>query len=113
MTTTVKKVRALLLLKGIKVGQMVEETLSHARKNLPVVTTFSTQDKLSRAMPVAILYEQGRVFHTRVFNELEEEQMVTFDGTGKSPNRLDAMVFAMNHLMATNKNVTKIVEFLF
>jgi phage terminase large subunit-like protein len=93
-------------------GDMVVETLNHARKNLPVVTTFSTQDKLSRAMPVAILYEQGRVFHTRVFNELEEEQ-VTYDGTGKSPNRLDAMVFAMNHIMATNRNVTKIVELLF
>jgi len=87
------------------------ETLNHARKNLPVVTTFSTQDKLTRATPIAILYEQGRVFHSRVFNDLEEE-MVTFDGSGKSPNRLDGMVFAMNHLMATNRNVTKIVEFL-
>jgi len=92
-------------------GDMCVETLNHARKNLPVVTTFSTQDKLSRATPVAILYEQGRIFHTRVFQDLEEEQ-VTYDGTGKSPNRLDAMVFAMNHLMATNRNVTKIVEFL-
>jgi predicted phage terminase large subunit-like protein len=92
-------------------GQMIEETLSHARKNLPIVTTFSIQDKLTRAMPVAILYEQGRIFHTKTFDELET-QMVTFDGTGKSPDRLDAMVFAMNHLMATSKNVTKIVEFL-
>jgi predicted phage terminase large subunit-like protein len=92
-------------------GMMVEETLSHARKNLPIVTTFSVQDKLTRAMPVAILYEQGRVFHTRVFQDLEE-QMVTFDGTGKSPDRMDAMVFALSHLMAVNKNVTKIVEFL-
>jgi phage terminase large subunit-like protein len=92
-------------------GDMCVETLSHARKNLPVVTTFSTQDKLSRATPVAILYEQGRIFHTRVFNDLEEE-LVTFDGTGKSPNRMDALVFAMNHLMATNRNITRIVEFL-
>ena len=92
-------------------GMMVEETLNHARKNLPIITTFSTQDKLTRAMPVAILYEQGRVFHTRVFDNLET-QMVTYDGTGKSPDSMDAMVFAMSHLMATNKNVTKIVEFL-
>jgi phage terminase large subunit-like protein len=92
-------------------GDMCVETLSHARKNLPVVTTFSTQDKLSRATPVAILYEQGRIYHTKVFQDLEEE-MVTYDGTGKSPNRMDALVFAMNHLMATNRNITRIVEFL-
>jgi phage terminase large subunit-like protein len=111
MTITAKMVRALLLLKEIKGDRWLEETLSHARKNLPIVTTFSVQDKLTRAMPVAILYEQGRVFHTRVFQELEE-QMVTFDGTGKSPNRMDAMVFAMNHLWQLIVNVTKIVEFL-
>jgi phage terminase large subunit-like protein len=92
-------------------GEMCVETLTHVRKNLPVITTFSTQDKLTRATPIAILYEQGRIFHSRVFNDLEEE-MVTFDGSGKSPNRMDAMVFAFNHLMATSRNVTKIVEFL-
>jgi phage terminase large subunit-like protein len=92
-------------------GQMVEETLNHAKKNLPIITTFSTQDKLTRAMPVAILYEQGRIFHTRVFERLEN-QMVTYDGSGKSPDSLDAMVFSMSHLMSSNRNVTKIVEFL-
>jgi phage terminase large subunit-like protein len=92
-------------------GQMVEETLNHAKKNLPIITTFSTQDKLTRAMPVAILYEQGRIFHTRVFERLEN-QMVTYDGSGKSPDSMDAMVFSMSHLMSSNRNVTKIVEFL-
>jgi phage terminase large subunit-like protein len=92
-------------------GMMVEETLNHVKKNLPIITTFSTQDKLTRAMPIAILYEQGRIFHTKILEQLES-QMVTYDGTGKSPDSLDAMVFAMSHLMATNKNVTKIVEFL-
>lgn len=106
-----KKGPCVIVVENNQGGDMVVETLNHARRNLPVVTTFSTQDKLSRATPIAILYEQGRIFHTRVFTDLEEE-MVTFDGTGKSPNRMDALVFAMNHLMATNRNITKIVEFI-
>jgi predicted phage terminase large subunit-like protein len=92
-------------------GLLIEEAISHVRKNLPVITTFSTKDKIARAMPVALLYEKGRIFHTAVFQDLEQE-MVSYAGKGKSPDRMDAMVFALNHLMATNKNVTKITELL-
>ena len=106
-----KKGPCVIVVENNQGGDMVVETLGNVRKNLPVKTTFSTSDKLSRAMPVAILYEQSRIFHVKTFTELEEE-MCTYDGSGKSPNRLDALVFAMNHLMATNRNVTKIMELL-
>jgi predicted phage terminase large subunit-like protein len=106
-----KKGPCVIIVERNQGGQMVEETLNRVQKNLPIVTVFSTQDKLSRAMPITILYEQGRIFHTKVFSDLEEE-MVTYEGKGKSPDRMDAMVFALSHIMQTSKNVTKIFEFL-
>lgn len=92
-------------------GNLTTEALSHVRKNLPIVTTFATQDKISRAMPVALLYEKGRVFHYGVFPDLEQE-MVSYEGKGKSPDRLDAMVHAFNHLLNGVKNLTKITEII-
>jgi phage terminase large subunit-like protein len=50
---------------------------------------------------VAALYEQGRVKHAGTFPELEDE-MCDFglDGlsSGRSPDRLDALVWAVSHL---------------
>lgn len=57
------------------------------------------RSKRLRAEPVAALYERGRVSHARVFADLEQE-MVEFDApTFKgSPDRVDAMVYALTHL---------------
>jgi hypothetical protein len=48
--------------------------------------------------PVAVLYEQGRVHHVGSFTELEDE-LCTYVGGGDSPDRLDAMVYALSDLM--------------
>jgi phage terminase large subunit-like protein len=62
----------------------------------------ATRGKYLRAEPVAALYEQGRVRHAGVFPELEDE-MCDFglDGlsAGRSPDRLDALVWALTALM--------------
>jgi PBSX family phage terminase large subunit len=79
-------------------GDMVESTIKMAGDcNVKMVT--STRGKIIRAEPISALYEQGKVFHTQVFEELEDE-MLTYDGQGgqESPNRLDALVFAMAEL---------------
>lgn len=57
---------------------------------------FSLQGKHLRAEPVAIPYELGLVHHTKTFEALEE-QMVYFspNSNKKSPDRLDALVFAL------------------
>ena len=48
--------------------------------------------------PAAALYEAGRVHHCGVFPELED-QMCSYDGTSsKSPDRMDALVWALSHL---------------
>jgi len=58
----------------------------------------ASRGKFTRAEPVAQLYEQGRVKHAGVFPELEDE-MADFglDGlsSGRSPDRLDALVWAI------------------
>ena len=51
-----------------------------------------------RAEPVAALYEQGRVSHVGCFPELEDEMCLAIDGR-KSPDRLDALVWAVSELM--------------
>lgn len=62
-----------------------------------------TASKAARAMPVALAYEQGRVSHVGEFPKLEAE-MRSFTvewsrNKDKSPNRLDAMVYAVKHVL--------------
>jgi phage terminase large subunit-like protein len=58
----------------------------------------ASRGKMIRAEPVAALAEQGRLHHVGTFGPLEDE-LCSFDGSGQSPNRLDAMVFAVTELM--------------
>ena len=68
---------------------------------MPVIAVRATRGKWLRAEPVAALYEQGRVKHAGAFPALEDE-MCDFglDGSsqGRSPDRLDALVWAVTAL---------------
>ena len=68
---------------------------------MPVKKVRATRGKYLRAAPVAQLYEQGRVRHVGAWPELEDE-MCDFgpDGlaTNRSPDRLDALVWALTDL---------------
>lgn len=81
-------------------GEMVASVLHQVAPHLPVRQVRATRSKRVRAEPVAALYEQGRVRHAGLFAELED-QMCTFTGKGKSPDRLDALVWAVSDLMRT------------
>jgi|WetSurMetagenome_2_1015567.scaffolds.fasta_scaffold44187_3 phage terminase large subunit-like protein len=78
-------------------GDMVKQVLLDALPNAAVKLVHATRDKRTRATPAAALYEQGRVHHAGVFPELED-QMCSYDGTGSSPDRMDALVWALAHL---------------
>jgi phage terminase large subunit-like protein len=82
-------------------GDMVREVIYAADPDVPVMTVHATRGKFTRAEPVAQLYEQERVRHAGVFAALEDE-MCDFglDGlsSGRSPDRLDAMVWALTAL---------------
>ena len=84
-------------------GDMVELTLRTIRGSLPYTAVHATRGKRIRAEPIAALYEQGKVFHAPGLNDLEE-QLVSWtpDSTG-SPDRLDALVWAMTELSQKGK----------
>ncbi|MBI4273154.1 MAG: DNA-packaging protein [Rhizobiales bacterium] len=82
-------------------GDMVRAVMHETDPAVPVVAVRAHRGKWLRAEPVAALYEQGRVKHAGTFSELEDE-MCDFglDGlsSGRSPDRLDALVWAVTAL---------------
>ncbi len=85
-------------------GEMVAAVIAEADASVPVVQVRATRGKFLRATPVALLYEQGRVKHVGAFPALEDEMCAfTVEGLpdGKSPDRLDALVWAVTHLALT------------
>jgi phage terminase large subunit-like protein len=81
-------------------GEMVREVLSLAAPDLAVRLVRASKGKRARAEPIAALYEQGRVVHLGAFPALEDE-MCSFGAPGfdQSPDRLDALVWALSDLM--------------
>lgn len=96
-------------------GQLCIENLTRYRPFLPIKDIFSTANKIARAEPIALLAEQGKLKHVRGagLSDLEDE-MTSFDGLSrqKSPDRMDAMVFAATQLMPTKKSFVVSREFL-
>jgi len=85
-------------------GAMVESVLRAADKNLPVKLVHASRGKVARAEPVAALYSSGRVHHCGHFPQLEDQLcglLVGGDyaGPGRSPDRADALVWALTELM--------------
>jgi phage terminase large subunit-like protein len=85
-------------------GDMVEAIIRSAAAALGVeAVTYravhASRGKAVRAQPVAALYEQGRVSHCDVFEQLEDELTTWTPESGLSPNRLDALVWALTELM--------------
>jgi len=89
-------------------GDMVEATLRIIEPNAPFTAVRASRGKVTRAEPIAALYEQGRVHHLGVFPELED-QMCAFTAdahdnlatrsVGYSPDRVDALVWALTDLL--------------
>lgn len=83
-------------------GEMVRAVLINAGCDTAVRLVHAHRGKVERASPVAALYEQGRVVHCGDFPALEEELMgLGADGAGPSPDRADALVWAVTHLLPT------------
>lgn len=89
--------------------ELMKEGLFPDRSTPPMKAVDSKHGKKTRAEPVAMRYEQGRVHHVGRFETLEN-QMVEWDPlTAKdSPDRLDALVHAVRHLMAGEKREVRI-----
>ncbi len=80
-------------------GAMVESTLRVVDPNIPVRLVHASRGKITRAEPISALYEQGRIHHVGGFDQLED-QLCSFEpGSSGSPDRLDALVWALTELM--------------
>lgn len=85
-------------------GAMVERVLRAAAVNLPLKNVRATRGKSARAEPVAALFAAGRVRMAGGFPALEDEMCGLiagggYVGPGNSPDRADAMVWALTELL--------------
>jgi phage terminase large subunit-like protein len=82
-------------------GAMVQHTIQTCRPRTNYKAVTASRGKAVRAEPIAALYEQGKVRHVGYFGELEEE-LSAFSTVGylgaKSPNRADALIWALTEL---------------
>ncbi len=92
-------------------GDMVGTIIRQVDPDVAVTSVHATRGKWLRAEPVAALYEQGRVRHAGRFRELEDELCdFSVEGLsgGRSPDRLDALVWALTELMLTERGSPRI-----
>ena len=85
-------------------GEMVRTTLLAADARLPLTLVHASRGKVARAEPVAALYEGGKVSHAGAYRALEDEMCGIglggdYAGPGRSPDRADALVWALTELM--------------
>ena len=92
---------------------MVESVLKAAEAGLKVRLVHASRGKVARAEPVALKFETGKAMLAGRFPELEEELqgMVAggaYEGPGRSPDRADAMVWAMTVLSETRSGIPRV-----
>jgi phage terminase large subunit-like protein len=81
-------------------GDMVAHTLQTVETNIPLKGVHASKGKQARAEPIAALYEQGKVHHVGMFKDLEDQLCEWTPNNGQaSPDRLDALVWALTELM--------------
>jgi hypothetical protein len=79
-------------------GEMVAITIKQVDKHVPVKLVHASRGKIVRAEPISAKYEKNKVHHVGSFPRLEDELCLWLPGD-KSPNRLDALVWAITELM--------------
>jgi phage terminase large subunit-like protein len=93
-------------------GDMVESVLRGIDPGLPVTLVGAVKSKAARAEPIALRFETGQARLAGTFPELEDELCaITYDGyegEGRSPDRGDAMVWAMTELFERRQSEPRI-----
>jgi phage terminase large subunit-like protein len=96
-------------------GDMVASVLRAADLSLPVKLVHASRGKAARAEPVAALYEAGRVSHAGLFARLEDQLCGLmaggdYAGPGHSPDRADALVWALTELMLRRTGAPRVIQ---
>lgn len=86
-------------------GDMVQSTVRTVDAEVPYNDVDATRGKTVRAEPIMALYEQGVAHHVGYFAQLEDEMCEYVPGESKSPNRMDAMVWAATELFGKPQGI--------
>lgn len=91
-------------------GDLVEAVIRQVAPNVPFRKVHASKGKVARAEPVSALYEQGRVHHARSLADLEDQMCAMtlqgYEGKG-SPDRVDALVWALHELILSQRTDVK------
>lgn len=91
-------------------GDLIETVLRNLDPTISYRGVNAARGKTARAEPVVALYEQGKVHHVGYFAALES-QMTTWkdDSRMPSPDRMDALVWAVFELLVTSGRTAFVV----
>ena len=87
-----------VFLKLFRYDSLVELNIKTVDPSVRFEAVHASRGKATRAEPISALYEQGRVHHFGTFPELEDQQCEWVPGAEKSPDRVDALVWALTSL---------------
>lgn len=94
-------------------GDVIHELLRSQQINLPVRKVRAKHGKVIRAEPVAMMYASDQIRHAGIFPELEDQMCSCVPGQvmSPSPDRLDAMVWAVKGLQSAGRAKTASLPF--
>ncbi len=92
-------------------GDLVEANIRAVAPEVSYRAVRASRGKAVRAEPVAALYEQGRVHHVGALTELEDQLCSwTPQGNDRSPDRMDALVWAITELLVDQEQVRYTID---
>jgi len=100
----------LIIGEGNNGGDFIEAVIRSVDKSVAYKKVHASRGKVTRAEPIVNIYEQGKVFHYGNLNKLEIEMTSWNPTKGKSPNRVDALVWGLTNLMIDNKNPVGLID---
>jgi phage terminase large subunit-like protein len=90
-------------------GAMVRVTIQTIPHAPPVKLVWASRGKLTRAEPISMLQQQGKIHFVGSFSRLEDELCSWVPGM-RSPNRLDAFVWTMTELLVSGADMQKAMD---
>ena len=91
---------------------MVETTIRTVDANVSLKLVHASKGKITRAEPISALFEQRRAHLCGTYPELEDQLCTFRGGSADSPDRLDAMVWALTELMVEGGKNLGFLEFM-
>lgn len=93
-------------------GDLVESNIRTVAPDIPYSHVYASRGKATRAEPVSSLYEQGRVHHVGSYPFLEDQMCDWVPGESDSPDRVDALVWAITALsgVGTDEDYTALIR---